>query len=106
MANAAKYSEENSTIKIQSSFCQDCEFLSIKVTDTGIGIDEKDYDKIFTKFSRIDNPLTRKVQGSGLGLYLCARAAKKLGCTIHAASTPGEGTRVELLFPPEPPLYE
>jgi signal transduction histidine kinase len=66
--NAAKYGDENSQITIKSCFKND--FVSIKVVNNGIEIDENDYEKIFTKFSRIDNPLTRKVQGSGLGLYI------------------------------------
>ena len=101
--NAAKYSDENSTIKIQSSLCRNCEFVSIKVTDTGIGIDEKDYDKIFTKFSRIDNPLTRKVQGSGLGLYITKNLTEKMGGKISVCSKSGETSfEVELpVFNPE-----
>ena len=43
---------------------------------------------------------------SGLGLYLCARAAKKLGCTIFAQSEPGHGAEVTLTFPPDGILYE
>ena len=75
--NAAKYSEENSTIFIQAQPSKCTEFVSIRVTDTGIGIDEADYEKIFNKFSRIDNPLTRKVQGSGLGLYITRKNGRE-----------------------------
>ena len=53
-----------------------------------IGIEEKDYDKIFTKFSRIDNPLTRKVQGSGLGLYITKNLVEKMDGKISVSSTP------------------
>lgn len=84
--NAAKYSDENSTIKIETNFCENCEFVAIKVTNTGIGIDEKDYEKIFTKFSRIDNPLTRKVQGSGLGLFITKNLVEKMDGKISVSS--------------------
>lgn len=73
--NAAKYGDENSTITIKTNNCG--EYVSIKVINDGIEIKECDYDKIFTKFSRIDNPLTRKVQGSGLGLYITKIWSKK-----------------------------
>lgn len=96
--NAAKYSDENTTVKIQSAFCDNCEFVSIKVTDTGIGIAEKDYEKIFTKFSRIDNPLTRKVQGSGLGLYITKNLTEKMGGKISVCSS-GKGTTFEVKLP-------
>lgn len=84
--NAAKYSDENTTIYIKSGFCQNCEFVSIKITDTGVGIKTEDYEKIFTKFSRIDNPLTRKVQGSGLGLYITKNLTEKMGGKISVQS--------------------
>ena len=96
--NAAKYSDDNSTIKISTNFCQNCEFVSIKVSDTGVGIDEKDYDKIFTKFSRIDSPLTRKVQGSGLGLYITKNLTEKMGGKISVKSE-GKITTFEILMP-------
>lgn len=82
--NSAKYSPENSAIKINA--VSSCNNIIISVTNNGIGIDEQDYDKIFTKFSRIDNPLTRKVQGSGLGLYITKNLAEKMGGKIEVRS--------------------
>ncbi len=96
--NAAKYSDENSTITIQTGFCQNCEYVSIKVTDKGVGIKEEDYDKIFNKFSRIDNPLTRKVQGSGLGLYITKNLVEKMGGKISVSSK-NNLTTFEVLMP-------
>lgn len=96
--NAAKYSNENSTVKIKSGFCKDCEYVSIKVIDNGIGISKDDYDKIFTKFSRIDNPLTRKVQGSGLGLYITKNLVEKMNGKISVESDNDE-TTFEVLLP-------
>ena len=60
----------------------------IKVTNKGINISPDDYDKIFTKFSRIDNPLTRKVQGSGLGLYITKNLTEKMMGEISVNSIP------------------
>lgn len=96
--NAAKYSDENSTVKIKSGFCKDCEFVSIRVTDKGAGIAEADYEKIFKKFSRIDNPLTRKVQGSGLGLYITKNLVEKMHGKISVCSENNE-TTFEVLLP-------
>lgn len=83
--NSAKYSSENSTT---ISSAQKNNNVEISVTNIGIGIDEKDYEKIFTKFSRIDNPLTRKVQGSGLGLYITKNLVEKMDGQISVSSTP------------------
>ena len=94
--NAAKYSDENTFIKIKTSPCGDN--VSIKVIDNGIGIDPENYEKIFTKFSRIDNPLTRKVQGSGLGLYITKNLVEKMGGQISVSSD-DNFTIFEILMP-------
>lgn len=82
--NSAKYSPDNSTTKIRVK--PENKKILIKISNTGIGIDKKDYDKIFTKFSRIDNPLTRKVQGSGLGLYITKNLIEKMDGKIFVES--------------------
>ncbi len=82
--NAAKYGDTNSTISIKTETIDDN--VSIKITNTGIEIPKSDYEKIFTKFSRIDNPLTRKVQGSGLGLYITKNLVEKMGGKIFVQS--------------------
>ncbi len=82
--NAAKYGDENSTITVNAETAGNN--VSIKVSNTGIEIPENEYEKIFTKFSRIDNPLTRKVQGSGLGLYITKNLVEKMGGKISVIS--------------------
>ena len=82
--NAAKYSDENSTVTIKTAIFGD--YVSVKVTDKGIGILPENYNRIFTKFSRIDNPLTRKVQGSGLGLYITKTLVEKMNGKISVMS--------------------
>lgn len=98
--NAAKYSNEGTLITVKTDFSCCPEYVSIKVIDEGIGIKEEDYDKIFTKFSRIDNPLTRKVQGSGLGLYITKTLVEKMGGNITVKSSEN-GTTFEVLLPSE-----
>jgi signal transduction histidine kinase len=94
--NASKYGDENSTVTIKSSFCDD--FVSIKVINRGIEIKPDDYEKIFTKFARIDNPLTRKVQGSGLGLYITKSLVEQMDGNINVASQNHE-TVFDVLLP-------
>ena len=84
--NAAKYSDTNSTITIKTDCHENRDFVSVKITNTGIEIDSKDFEKIFTKFSRIDNPLTRKTEGSGLGLYITKNLVEKMSGTINLES--------------------
>ena len=94
--NAAKYSNDDSDIIIKVAPLGDV--VSIKVTDFGIGILPENYSRIFTKFSRIDNPLTRKVQGSGLGLYITKSLVEKMGGRISVTAGEGE-TTFEILMP-------
>lgn len=94
--NSAKYSFENTTITIDLTLKGD--FVSIKVTDNGYEIDEKDYERIFEKFSRLDNPLTRQVQGNGLGLYITKNLVDKMDGKIFVTSK-DKFTTFEVLFP-------
>lgn len=82
--NGAKYSADESDVLINAN--SKGESVEITVSNIGIGIDSKDYEKIFTKFARIDNPLTRKVQGSGLGLYITKSLTEKMGGCISVKS--------------------
>lgn len=69
--NAVKYSSPGTSVKVKAGFVQNnTDMIEVRVKDQGFGIPEEFIDKIFTKFSRIDSPLTRGVQGTGLGLYI------------------------------------
>ena len=94
--NGSKYSPEGSTIKIKAQVKN--QFLSLKIIDEGVGINEKDYEKIFEKFSRIDSPLTRKTQGSGLGLYITKSLTELMNGTISVSSLE-KGSCFEVEFP-------
>ncbi|MDJ0626359.1 MAG: ATP-binding protein [Candidatus Caenarcaniphilales bacterium] len=71
ISNAIKYSPDNTTITIRA-MRGDLKLNKIKISviDQGVGITEDDQEVIFNRFSRVDNPLTRKIQGTGLGLYI------------------------------------
>ena len=80
--NASKYSEENTTVTIKSAFKGNN--VEIKIIDEGVKIPQTHLEKIFNKFSRIDNPLTRKVEGSGLGLYITKALTEQMNGSIKA----------------------
>ena len=98
--NAAKYSNDGTKIIVKTDFSTSPDYIAIKIIDEGIGIKEEDFDKIFTKFSRLDNPLTRKVQGSGLGLYISRILIKKMNGEISVKSSEN-GTIFEVFLPVE-----
>ncbi len=94
--NACKYSDEESEVKIITQ--SDNKYVYIRVCDEGVGIDEEYAEKIFEKFSRIDNPLTRKTQGSGLGLFITKSLTEKMDGEISFKNLE-KGTEFQLKFP-------
>ncbi len=95
--NAAKYSEPGSTVTVSTGIAGENVF--IRVQDCGVGIKQEDYDKIFKRFSRLENHLTSKTQGNGLGLYITKKLTEKMNGKISFKSKENEGTVFELQFP-------
>ena len=101
--NSAKYSPDGDTTFIKA-YPSD-QSVTIEIKNRGIPIAPEDYEKIFTKFSRIDNPLTRKVQGSGLGLYITKNLTEKMGGKISVNSAASDDKSVgEITFTVEMPI--
>ena len=71
----------------------------VKVIDEGIGISDENKTKIFEKFSRLDTPLTRKTQGSGLGLYIVKGLVEGMGGEIRVYSNEECGFCVRVYLP-------
>ena len=84
LENAVKYSKENTTIEISVGSFENYNF--IKIQDEGVGVSEKDQEKIFEKFYRSESYISSKAQGSGLGLYIAQNLAKKMGGYIEIKS--------------------
>lgn len=95
--NAAKYSEAGKKISISTGYAGNQ--ISIKVKDEGVGIKKEDYNKVFQKFSRLENHLTSTTQGNGLGLYITKQIVEKMGGEISFTSEDGTGTTFEVKFP-------
>ncbi len=78
------------------------EWLQVSVTDTGIGIDPADRDKLFRAFSQVDASISRRHGGTGLGLVLSRRLCHLLGGDISVESEPGRGSRFVVRLPAAP----
>jgi two-component system cell cycle sensor histidine kinase PleC len=107
LSNAVKFTPENGTVTLASKPWHDgVEFV---VSDTGIGIDEKDMHVALAPFGQIDSQFTRKYEGTGLGLPIVKGIVELHGGTIEIKSEPTQGTSVVVRFPnrpPEPPMAE
>lgn len=75
--------------------------LVLAVADTGIGMADADVPKALTPFIQLDNSLSRKFEGTGLGLPLVASFVRLHGGTLSLRGKPGEGTTVTIWFPAE-----
>lgn len=95
LENAVKYTPENGKIII--SLKKDGESAKIQVTDTGIGIAEKDLPHIFERFYR--GSATKKTQGSGLGMAITQSIIQAHQGKIKVKSTPGRGTTIIITLP-------
>ena len=106
LSNAIKYTPSGGTVKIEimkdSSGRQPHHLpagILIRVADTGLGIPEKDYDKIFSKLFRADNVRETDAEGTGLGLYIAKSIVEHLGGAIWFDSEEKAGTIFYVTLP-------
>lgn len=91
LSNAVKYSPGGGAVRVRIADHLN-DFLRVTIEDDGIGIPENQMGKLFQKFSRIDSEETKKISGSGLGLWICKEIVKAHGGDIWAENRPGRGT--------------
>jgi two-component system phosphate regulon sensor histidine kinase PhoR len=96
--NAISYTDEGH-IKIKGY--TDHNRYKLEISDTGIGIKEEDFDKIFKRFYRVDKARSRDTGGSGLGLSISKNVVKKHGGTISVSSIEMKGTTFTITLPLE-----
>lgn len=90
VANALKFTPQGGSVTIAAERIGSEARLS--VTDTGIGIPPEDQERIFREFEQVDSSLTRRREGTGLGLPLSRRLVALMGGRIGVQSQPGKGS--------------
>ena len=99
-SNANKFTEQGTvTIAAQPQGLDGREWITIAVTDTGIGMTEEQMGRLFQEFSQADSSTTRKYGGTGLGLAISRHFCRMMGGDITVASKPGEGSTFTLRLP-------
>ena len=76
--------------------------MTLRVSDTGIGIPSKDIPRIFERFYRVDRARSRETGGTGLGLAIVKHVVENHGGTIEVDSELGRGTTFAIRFPAAP----
>lgn len=97
IGNAIKYSPDGGEVRITATAEPDR--LRVRVRDHGIGIAPQDTERLFTKFYRVDNKLTRSIGGTGLGLSIVHSIVTLLGGEVGVKSAPGEGSTFWFTLP-------
>ncbi len=97
ITNAIKYSLNDGHITISALLEND--YLKTEVSDSGFGIDEENLNKIFSRFYRVKDQNTRKIQGTGLGLSIVKSIVDSHHGKISVKSTINKGTTFTILLP-------
>ena len=92
-------SGKNSAVPLTPPTSSEGGFLEISVTDTGIGISDEDQQKLFNAFVQADSSLSRKYEGTGLGLVMVKRLAELHGGTVGMKSEEGKGSTFTVWLP-------
>ena len=98
VGNAIKYTPAG-TVRIDGSVAGRDATLSLRVTDTGVGIKPDDLARLFQAFEQLDPSSTRRFEGAGLGLYLSRKLATLVGGALSVESAYGHGSTFTLTIP-------
>lgn len=96
LSNAIKFTPSGGNIELGAR--REGDVIALWVSDTGIGIDREEFDRVFDKFSRASNTPARQ-SGTGLGLSLVKNFVELHGGRVEMDSTPERGTTVTCRFP-------
>lgn len=96
LSNACKYTPSGGTIRMEVHYNGD---VTVKVIDTGIGIDEANHKSIFDLFGQVEHPLEKSYSGLGIGLTLAESIVTLHGGTLTVESQPGRGSTFTVCIP-------
>jgi len=98
LENSLKY-HELGDIRIRVTLRTDAHQAYLTVSDNGIGLEKKNLREVFERFYRVGNEMTRRAEGSGLGLYLCREIIRAHGGKVTAHSEGlGRGTEFRIVL--------
>ena len=97
LSNALKYTPGGGIVEVRVQVRPTG--AEIRVSDTGVGIDSRDFPRVFERFYRADDSRSRSTGGAGIGLSISRAIVEAHGGTIRAASEPGRGSQFIISLP-------
>jgi PAS domain S-box-containing protein len=97
ISNAIKYSPKGGEIRISGTY--DARNVTVEITDHGVGISAEDQERVFERFFRVEDALSRTTQGTGLGLYLAKAVIDAHRGKLVVKSQPGKGSTFRFTLP-------
>lgn len=97
LSNAIKYSPEGGTVEVETGV--EGKYLTISVTDHGIGIPQEELPRIFERFTRTEREEVLGVSGTGLGLAIVKHLVELHGGKLTVRSEPGQGSTFTVYLP-------
>ena len=102
LSNAIKYTQEGGEIQLLAEECESNSSVYAKyrflVSDNGMGMSADFQNTIFDAFTRAENSVTNKIQGTGLGMAITKNLVDSMGGTIDVDSEPGQGSCFEIFM--------
>ncbi len=102
-SNAVKFTSEGGTVTLYAWKNVSENTFIMEVKDTGVGIAPKDISKVMATFGQVENKLSRRYEGTGLGLPLTKKLVELMGGKLEIQSEEGVGTVVSIIIPYTPP---
>jgi len=100
LSNASKFTKQGRiTLAVSPENVEGKEWISFRVTDTGIGMTEEQVARVFEAFTQADNSTTRKYGGTGLGLTITKKFCQLMGGDISVSSKSGAGSTFIIRLP-------
>jgi signal transduction histidine kinase len=122
LSNAIKFTPEGGSVSVQArrievekirsyedegkistsqppNFSTSADFVEISIEDTGIGISGEDQKRLFQPFQQLESPITKRYEGTGLGLCISKRLVELHGGRIWVESEAGKGSKFSFVIP-------
>ena len=98
LSNAIKFAKPGGLVTVKAGFTPEAEVF-VSISDSGIGIPDHDLERVFEPFTQLDDSLSRRYPGAGLGLFIARAIVAAHGGQLLLTSRPGDGTTARVILP-------